>query len=455
MTVCHHQHFSALPVAVAWLTLNETKRAAESMTSLVRYAIPLPRYRTATASVPLRNLRGQPVVPGYVCHRTIFRSRAVLPAELNPRVGTIFLGLIGLGLISTMIGVYEFYASFAIWPEEVRADLRAGVKAKQQGNLALSHKLLTRALNTALSLPPDRFSPSPYLKLSGIAITLCEVLEQDNKPKEAYERYIAALGHLRKNWSALTSEEKLRAISLGQKLGEMADTYQLGEAEEERWLTWSVEEVLKLAKTIGNVEPGKSSEENHLVLSDLELPKWVNVTDIGAPLETLGAFYARTGKLTFAVPLYLHTISLLVPPVTSPRKATAEQLCRAAQLMSNLSELFMRSTPTPTALHQSESWARQALSLLQKTQANAGLSDDVRVCEDALAVILFNLGSLREMNGDPEFARQLFEQSLGQAKKLRFQEGITQARSAIRRLDIKQSQPPLPQPDNKIEPGSV
>jgi len=42
---------------------------------------------------------------GYVGRRTLFRSRAALPAGLNPRVGTIFLGLIGLGFISTMIGV--------------------------------------------------------------------------------------------------------------------------------------------------------------------------------------------------------------------------------------------------------------------------------------------------------------------------------------------------------------
>ena len=169
-------------------------------------------------------------------------------------------------------------------------------------SLCLLPKLLLirrqRSLKTALSLPPDRFSPSPYLKLSGIAITLCEVLEQDNKSKEAYEGYISALKHLQKNWSVLTNEEKLRAISLGQKLGEMADTYQLGEAEEERWLTWSVEEVLKLAKTIGSPTPRNKSEENQLVLSDLELPKWVSVADIGAPMETLGAFYARTGKLT-------------------------------------------------------------------------------------------------------------------------------------------------------------
>ena len=112
--------------------------------------------------------------------------------------------------------------------------------------------------------------------------------------------------------------------------------------------------------------------------------------------------------------------------------------------MNNLSELFMRGTPTPAVLHQSEAWARQALSLLQKTQENASRSDDIRVCEDALAVVLFNLGSLREvcalfphpwhsatdeiflphlslkMNGDPQSARQLFDQSFEQSKKLKF-----------------------------------
>ena len=62
---------------------------------------------------------------------------------------------------------YEFYSSFAIWPEEVRSDLRAGVKAKQQGNLALSRKLLTQCVlpylcasavtETRVKSSPDRF----------------------------------------------------------------------------------------------------------------------------------------------------------------------------------------------------------------------------------------------------------------------------------------------------------
>jgi len=134
----------------------------------MRCVILRPRYRPFTTSLSprLRIPQGQLLTSRYVGHGTIFRSASgtTLPAELSPRLGTIFLGLIGIGFISTMLGVsvcllissaiaylrrsgrYEFYSSFAIWPEEVRADLRAGVKAKQQGNLALSSKLLTQCV---------------------------------------------------------------------------------------------------------------------------------------------------------------------------------------------------------------------------------------------------------------------------------------------------------------------
>jgi hypothetical protein len=134
----------------------------------MRRVILPPRYCSLVPSLPPRPRipQGQLLTSRYVGPRTIFRSAsgAALPAELSPRLGTIFLGLVGLGFISTMLGVsvcllissvitylwrfcrYEFYSSFAIWPEEVRVDLRAGVKAKQQGNLGLSGRLLTQCV---------------------------------------------------------------------------------------------------------------------------------------------------------------------------------------------------------------------------------------------------------------------------------------------------------------------
>ena len=142
----------------------------------MRCVVLRPSYHSLTTSLParLRIPQRQLLTPPYVTRRAIFRSAsgATLPAELSPRLGTIFLGLVGLGFISTMLGVsvclligsaiiylycsgrYEFYSSFAIWPEEVRADLRAGVKAKQQGNLALSAKLLTQCVFRHVLLPP-------------------------------------------------------------------------------------------------------------------------------------------------------------------------------------------------------------------------------------------------------------------------------------------------------------
>ena len=62
------------------------------------------------------------------------------------------------------------------------------------------------------------------------------------------------------------------------------------------------------------------------------------------------------------------------------------------------------------------------------------------------------------MNNDPKSARQLFEQSFEQSKKLKCQEGLVQARRAIRRLDIKQydtAERPSPQPDNSTQSESV
>jgi hypothetical protein len=47
-----------------------------------------------------------------------------------------------------------------------------------------------------------------------------------------------------------------------------------------------------------------------------------------------------------------------------------------------------------------------------------------------------------KMNDDPKSARQLFEQSFEQSKKLKSQEGLMQARRAIRRLESKQYDTP-------------
>ncbi|THH30607.1 hypothetical protein EUX98_g3572 [Antrodiella citrinella] len=139
-----------------------------------------------------------------------------------------------------------------MWPKIVRDDLRAGVKAKHQGNLNTSERYLARALETALTLPLVELTPDPHAKLSGIAIVLGEVLETNNKPEKAYEVYVAALERIQDAVRQqkgqhvairVSGPDRVRAAALAFKLAEMAEEYSQPEAEEEKWLVFAVEEL--------------------------------------------------------------------------------------------------------------------------------------------------------------------------------------------------------------------
>ncbi|EKM58009.1 uncharacterized protein PHACADRAFT_88704 [Phanerochaete carnosa HHB-10118-sp] len=361
---------------------------------------------------------------------------ASLPSK--SRVGTIFTALILLGAASTAYGLYEFYTMFTIWPKEVRGDLRAGIKARSQEDLGLSERFLRRALDTAHNLPLEAFGSDPYLKLSGIAIALAGVLEDNNKPREAYDTYVDSLTKLRQA-SGLSSQERLRAVAVAHKLGEMAETYQQPAIEEEQWLVYAVEELLRILRdenisTQLAMPTHDADEEHKTVIAELELPKWVEKTDVIAPLQALGAFYNRTGKQEYAVPLYLSALNVLLPP--GNKNTSAENKCRGADLMNSLADSLLLGAPTPERRHQAEAWVDRALSTIEKTQHDSKNDPEGSVhCELVLAAALFNKGSMREMAGDLESAKSSYLESRKQSYLLKQRDGIIQADTAIRRVD--------------------
>ncbi|PIL23302.1 hypothetical protein GSI_14612 [Ganoderma sinense ZZ0214-1] len=364
--------------------------------------------------------------------------------QSNSRISTVFGILMGVGIASTSYGLYQFYNTFTLWPPEVRADLRAGIKAKNQRDLDLSERYLRRALQTAQALPLSAFSDEPHLKLSGIAIALAEVLESSNRPSEAYETYSAALAQLRASQATgkLSGKERMRAVALAHKLGEMAEVYQRGAEEAEEFLTFAVEEALRVIKDgqAGIEVEGKGKEraeegEVSTMLAELELPWWVSKVDVAAPLEALGRFYSQEGKSDYATTLYLQAIGILMKPENGKAGATTsvEDRCRAAQIMNNLSDLTSRVN-----LKVAESWARQARGVIEKTRELAGSSKDAEsmaLCEQTLAAVLFNLGILLEMSGKADDARTSFQESLEQAKRIGLRSAAMEARGALRRID--------------------
>ncbi|KAF5358836.1 hypothetical protein D9757_014253 [Collybiopsis confluens] len=336
---------------------------------------------------------------------------------------------------------FMLYQTLTIWPPEIRSDLRDAVRAKYKNDLELSERHFHRAWTTIQSLPLETVGTQPYLKITGLAVAFGDILERAGKGEQAYDLYVQSLDILQQDdvKNTLTGPERLRAVALSTKLGELAAQLKRSKVEEEKWLVWAVEELLRIVKGPTDESLGGSGDDvddysqGKINFPLLPLPSWMNKTDIGAPLEALGAFYAHAGRLDFAMPLYLQAISLLIPP--APKKSSAEDRCRGAQLMMNLSELIMRGQPTPQVLHQAESWATQALGVTKK--ARRELSKPADLCEEVYAAALFNVATFREMAGDKSTARSLFREGLEQARSIEMTEGTMEASNALRRLDME------------------
>lgn len=156
-----------------------------------------------------------------------------------------------------------------------------------------------RAYDLARELPVAELGEQPYLKISGVAIALGEILELANQPEGALESYSDALELMRKHKDDLTGPERLRTVALAHKLGALAQALGRPSAEEEQWRVFAVEEALRLAKdTTARPSHGSESVDAALVvLAELDLPRWLHDDDIGAPIEALDEFYGRTGRL--------------------------------------------------------------------------------------------------------------------------------------------------------------
>jgi len=177
-------------------------------------------------------------------------------------------------------------------------------------------------------MPHDTFGSEPLLKITGIGIALAAVYEQEYKLEEAYQIYEDALWQLRSSrlelppstadqrpglgietLKVLNSAEKMRSVALAYRLGELAHKIHKPPEEEEKWLVWSVEAILRTvldtppvaaAEVVHRVGPGSARNQGPNItalVEQLGLPIWTIEHDIAAPFEALGTFYAEVGKV--------------------------------------------------------------------------------------------------------------------------------------------------------------
>lgn len=135
----------------------------------------------------------------------------------------------------------------------------------------------------------EAFGSEPHLKLSGIAISLANVLEDNHKDQAAYDVYTTTLNRLQEVDDDRTGPEKLRTGAIAYKLGQMAETRK-SVKEERQWYETACKE---LFAAVG-VEKQREGEQP-VVLAELELPQWVSRVELVAPLRALASCYSRSG----------------------------------------------------------------------------------------------------------------------------------------------------------------
>ncbi|KAF8491112.1 hypothetical protein JB92DRAFT_3007041 [Gautieria morchelliformis] len=372
------------------------------------------------------------------------RSR-FLHAETGPArsgggvsVSTVFTILTVIGVGATAYGVYEFYTAFAVWPKELRDDLRPAIKAQQQGDLTLSERYLRRAWDACLALPKEKLGVDPWLKISGIACKLGEVLEAANSPQKAYEVYAQCCTLMRASAARdeLSVPERHRAIAIAMHLGELAE--QLGKNEEEEWLLWSVEEFIRIYHSKSGTSSLQHMDHTELEATELTLPAWTQKDDFEAALEALGSWYAKNGNTEYALNLYLRAISVILPPDSPEARAAVSPLrrCRAAQLMTNISGVLINDSPSPERLAQAKSWTSKGMEVAETARNELARSSRTKEpeCERVWAVLLYNMGAVLEMQSDREAAKEHFERALVHAQNIKMREGVLEADDALARL---------------------
>ncbi|KAL9709556.1 hypothetical protein Ac2012v2_007295 [Leucoagaricus gongylophorus] len=354
----------------------------------------------------------------------------------------LFTALLVFGVATTGYGLYEVYGTFTMWPTEVRGDLREALKAKYKADLSTSAAYLERAWQTAKTLPIEQFKSQPHLKTSGIAICLGEVLEGDNKKSEAYDVYVDSLRQLQDaDIPTMTGPEKMRAVALAYKLGELGESLEKPKEDTEKWFTFAVETVIKhvLQVSPSTSSAGTPNEEadNLVLVAELGLPDWVSTVDIAAPFEALGTFYSRSGKLDYAMPLMLQAVSILIPP--APQESSPEDKCRGAQIMTSISEMIIRNKLSRESLQQAEQWAVKGLEVVVTTRKAS--KEPIAICEVAYAVQLFNMASLRAIGGDINKGKDLFARAANHARSIGYQALVESANQAIEELNSRTKSP--------------
>ncbi|GJJ70161.1 hypothetical protein EMPS_02510 [Entomortierella parvispora] len=419
---------------------------------------------------PRINSMAKPSVRLYSAKASPNASTAAEPLSEKSRMTPVLAALLVLGGVSlTAMGVWQFYTSGVnAFPEGIRNDLRKAIYYQNYGDdREKAVEFYRSALNTAMQ-HPDLKVDGP--EVTGIMIQLGTMFQDMGRNQEAIDVLVMAFeclvhgrtlgtGNDDSTKEAATSSEsdgaafedtktgspgetraaasthgprvimdgptRLKTVGIAQKLG---DLYHLMRKDQqaERYYLWSVEQLLKNHEQLEHQYASGASHdledaERLQMARDREamkkqfnfesLPSWMTKTDLGASLEALGGFYASKGIYSNALPLYMRALSLV-----------DNKSCHAAVIMSNISDALQGLGNVDDAV----GWAERGLKI--------STNQSGQECDEGCGVILYNLGMLHEMKGDPLKAQAYYKQSRQHGLETGLKQCIVESNKALKRL---------------------
>lgn len=306
----------------------------------------------------------------------------------------IALTVFGFGCLG--LGLYQyFWSDIQKYPVPVRQALRKALYYENYGNDAsLAIDYYRQALELALESEALE-NNSPHV--TGILIQYGTLLEKEGRAREARDVLSNCIGYLLNmkpeditsqiqnielSNTELTGSDRLKILGIAQKLGDLSTELKDDKAAE-KWYSWSVEQMFKstVSKADGS---GVEIDAKDKLFNAENMPKWLTHTDVGASMEALAAFYAERGNYEYALHLYLRTLSLY---------PALKETCHASVVMCNIAEAFAGMGQYQEAIK----WAEDGIELAKNPNTGSKKEDDRKICDEALGVLLYNIGMIYEV----------------------------------------------------------
>lgn len=164
---------------------------------------------------------------------------------------------------------------------------------------------------------------------------------------------------------------------------------------------------------------------------------WLNMTEIATALAELADTYTAKDRSELAMPLYLRALEMIrVEEGNSPSCKQVVLLNSVASAMVGQAQVPAKARPQEKqpsreqTVDAARQWAQKAIDVAARIQSPVRNEE----CDLTCVAATYNLGEIAELQNKPDVAQQRYAEAKSLAQGLGYEEGISMADEAMKRL---------------------